>query len=331
MTNPYYTGPTSDHFDGTHFFNPGLPPSDKSLADVLRWKLSSKSAPWPDVVPASIAPAPPSRSEDLRITHIGHASTLLQVAGHNLLIDPIFSERCSPFSFTGPKRHNPPGLPFDQLPPIDTILLTHNHYDHLDLPSLRRLWHTYRAPLLTPLGNDALIHHHIPEIAIKTGDWHSIHSLSAPGAPAMNATLTPAYHWSSRTLRDRRMALWSGFLLHPPAQGPIFLAGDTAYGHGEIFRDLRACFGPPALALLPIGAYEPRWFMGTQHANPADAVQILLDLECPQGLGVHWNTFRLTDELPEDPALALTRALADRKLPPNRFVPLRPGDVWTAV
>ncbi len=329
MTNPYYNGPQTDHFDGLRFFNPGLPPSDKSISDVLRWKLSSKSTPWPDLVPARIAPTPPTRSETLRITHIGHASTLLQIAGHNLLLDPVFSERASPFSFSGPKRHNPPGLPFDQLPPIHTVLLTHNHYDHLDLPTLRRLWRTHRAPVLTPLGNETLIHRHAPEIKVTTGDWLSTHTLSAPDAPSIAATLTPAYHWSSRTLRDRRMALWSGFLLHPPAQGPIYLAGDTGYGHGEIFRDLRNRFGPPALAVLPIGAYEPRWFMHSQHANPADAVQILLDLDCPLALGTHWNTFRLTDEAPEDPALALTRALQNRAVDPTRFLALRPGDVWT--
>lgn len=330
MKNPFYTGPQTDHFDGQRFFNPGLPPSDKSLGDLLRWKASSKATPWPDLVPAFIAPTPPTQSDALRITHIGHASTLLQVAGHNLLIDPVFSERCSPFPFTGPKRHNPPGLPFDQLPPIHTVLLTHNHYDHLDIPTLRRLWANHRPQFLTPLGNDAVIHRHAPEIPVTTGDWISTHTLSAPNAPSITATLTPAYHWSSRTLSDRRMALWSGFLLQTPIHGPIYLSGDTAYGHGEIFRDLRARFGPPALAILPIGAYEPRWFMHTQHANPADAVQILLDLDCPLALGTHWNTFALTDEGPEDPALALSRALGHRKLSPDRFLPLRPGEQWAS-
>lgn len=326
MNNPYYAGPRTDHFDGHLFFNPGLPPSDKSIRDLLRWKLSSRAEPWPELVPARIAPPPPSRSDAPRITHIGHASTLLQVAGHNLLIDPVYSERASPFSFSGPKRHNPSGIPFDQLPPIHTILITHNHYDHLDLPTLRRLWATHRAPIVTTLGNDSLIHRHAPEIKVNTGDWFSTHTL----ASEITVTLTPAYHWSSRSLRDRRMALWSGFLLQTPSFGPIYLSGDTAYGHGEIFRDLRHRFGPPALAILPIGAYEPRWFMHSQHADPADAVQIFLDLSCPLALGTHWNTFALTDEGPEDPALALTQALKLRSLPPDRFLPLRPGDVWSA-
>ena len=326
MRNLYYEGAVTDHFDGSRFRNPGLPPSDKSLADVLRWKFSSRSKPWPVHVPAFVAPTPPVHSERLRVTHIGHASTLLQIAGHNLLIDPVFSERCSPFSFTGPKRHNPPGLAFEQLPPIHSILLTHNHYDHLDVRSLRRLWAAHRAPILAPLGNDRMLHRHAPEVVVITGDWFSSHIL----APGITATLTPAYHWSSRTLSDRRMALWSGFVLQTPAYGPIYLAGDTAYGHGEIFRDLRSRFGPPALAVLPIGAYEPRWFMHSQHVNPAEAVQILLDLDCPCGLGTHWNTFALTDEGPEDPALALTQALRSRDLSPDCLLPLRPGDIWTA-
>ena len=324
MTNPYYSGPGSDHFDGLQFFNPGLPASDKSLGDVLRWKFSSRAKPWPEVVPASIAAAPPAQCEGLRITHIGHASTLLQIAGHNLLIDPVFSQRCSPFAFTGPKRHNPPGIAFEQLPPIDTVLISHNHYDHLDIASLRRLWAAHRPRMLAPLGNDSVIRRSAPEILVSTGDWFSTHPLAA----GITVTLTPAYHWSSRSLRDRRMALWSGFLLHTPNHGPIYLSGDTAYGHGEIFHDLRRRFGAPAVALLPIGAYEPRWFMHSQHADPADAVQIMLDLGTPVALGVHWSTFRLTDEQPEEPALRLAEALADREVPADRFLALRPGDVW---
>lgn len=324
MKNPFYSGPITDHFDGRLFFNPGLPPSDKTFSDILRWKLAGGRTPWPDLVPAGIATTPPTSSTSLRITHIGHSSTLLQIAGHNLLVDPVYSRRCSPFSFAGPLRHNPPGIPFDQLPPIHTILITHNHYDHLDIPTLRRLWRAHRPLVLAPLGNDAVIRRSAPEIPVTVGDWLSAHTL----APCITATLTPAYHWSARTGRDRRMALWSGFLLHTPAFGPIYLAGDTGYGHGEIFRDLRTRFGPPALALLPIGAYQPRWFMHSQHANPAEAVQILLDLGCPIGLGVHWNTFALTDEGPEDPALALTRSLELRHLSPGRLRPLRPGDLW---
>ena len=327
MTNRYYSGPASDHFDGIRFFNPGQPSTDRSLTDLLRWHLGGNRAPWtPAPTGQAMRRIVPARSVDnLAVTLIGHASLLIQAAGRNLLVDPVYAERASPVQWAGPRRVNPPGVAFDDLPPIDAVLLTHNHYDHLDIPALRRLWQRDRPRLLAPLGNDRVVANAAPEVAVETLDWGQ--SLALDGG--LTVWLHPAYHWSSRGLTDRRMALWGGFVIRPPA-GCVYVAGDTGYGDGRIFRDVRTRYGAPDLAILPIGAYEPRWFMKDQHVNPAEAVQIMLDCGAAQALGVHWGTFQLTDEPLLAPAQALARELDRRGLDAGRFQAMTPGDRWRA-
>jgi L-ascorbate metabolism protein UlaG (beta-lactamase superfamily) len=323
--NRYYDGSPSDHFNGKRFFNPGQPPTDKTLTDVLRWKLTGKPAKWPAQVPGFDGDVPPPKvTTGLRLTMVGHASVLIQLPGVNILLDPVWSDRASPFRRLGPIRHNPPGIAFEDLPPIHAVLITHNHYDHLDIATIERLWHAHHPLILAPLGNDRLIHQAAPEVKVTAGDWGDRFDL----APEVQTTLCPAYHWSARALGDRRMALWCGFILHTPA-GVIYLTGDTGYNDGAIFREVRERFGSPALALLPIGAYEPRWFMRNQHVNPAEAVQILEDTGAACAVGLHWGTFRLTDEAADAPLQALAAALAQRSIAPERFIALRPGQVWT--
>jgi len=320
--NRYYQGPVSDHFDGVRFFLPGQP-QDKGVVELLRWQLGGGRKPWPDRFPSPFHDKPPARVEGLRVALVGHATLLIQVAGLNLLTDPHWSERASPVSFAGPKRVNPPGISFEDLPPIDAVLVTHNHYDHLDLETIARLWARDRPRIVAPLGNDAVIQAHQAEIAVETADWGGSVAL----AEGVTLHLEPAHHWSARGMNDRRMALWCAFVLTTPA-GLVYHIGDTGLRDGAIFRRVRERFGAPRLALLPIGAYEPRWFMAPQHLNPDDALKVFELCGAEQALGHHWGTFRLTNEGVEEPAHDLAGALAARQLPPERFRALRPGEVW---
>jgi len=319
--NPYYQGPITDHFDGSRFLNPGEPETDRGLGDILRWRRTAPDNPWPGSVPVTPV-VPETRVNGLRVTMIGHATLLIQIAGLNILTDPVWSDRASPLGFAGPKRITAPGVRLADLPPIDAILLSHNHYDHLDIATLRAL-HDRHAPLIvTPLGNDTIIRRHIPAARIVAGDWGDRFEIG----PGSEAHIVPATHWSSRGMRDRRMALWCGFILRAAGK-LIYFAGDTGYGTGRIFREMRARFGPVDLALLPIGAYDPRWFMAAQHTDPEEAIRIMQDLEARAALGIHWGTFKLTDEPWEEPAQRLAAELKAQGIDPNAFPALRPADV----
>jgi L-ascorbate metabolism protein UlaG (beta-lactamase superfamily) len=320
----YYDGPVSDHFDGLRFFDPnGAPP--KSRLDLLRWQLGGTRAKWPDRVPGGPPDKPPQRVAGARwrISFVGHVTTLIQTAGLNILIDPVWSERASPFSFVGPKRVNDPGIAFDDLPPIDVVLVTHSHYDHLDTATLARLAAAHDPRVITPLGNDAIMRAAVPAIRAEAHDWGGRVDLGSGCA----VTLVPARHWSARGLFDRNKALWCAFVIETPA-GRILFVGDSGYGDGGHFRDVRDRYGPIRLACLPIGAYEPRWFMREQHMNPEESVRALHDCGAEQALGHHFGTFQLTDEPYDAPARALEIARREAGVALERFRMLRPGEVW---
>ncbi len=320
--NTYYDGPVSDHYDGVRFFRPGVS-TDRGILDLARWQIGGGRQPWPATYPSPFRDTPPERVEDLRVTLVGHATILIQVAGRNILMDPVWSDRASPFSFAGPRRVNPPGIAFDALPPIDAILITHNHYDHLDVETISRLWARGEPRVIAPLGNDAIIRSHDDAVRVETLDWGQ--SIELGGDIAVH--LAPANHWSARGVNDRRMALWGAYILTTPA-GAIYMAGDTGYGEGDTFRAVKERFGTMRLAALPIGAYEPRWFMAAQHMNPADAVQAFRDLGTEAAIGVHWGTFQLTNERVDEPEIDLGMALAEAGIAPERFRAFRPGEVW---
>jgi L-ascorbate metabolism protein UlaG (beta-lactamase superfamily) len=323
-TARYYDGPVSDHFDGTRFFDPhGTQP--KSLATLLRWYAGRARAEWPAWAPSPYADKPPARVEgaEWRISYVGHASLLLQTAGLNILIDPVWAERVSPVSFAGPKRVNDPGIAFDALPPVDVVLVSHCHYDHLDVETLSRLAANHNARVVTPLGNDTIMTAHDPEIRAEPYDWHRRISLG----PTVNVTLVPTRHWSARGLTDRNKALWASFVIETPA-GRIYHVADSGYGDGHHFRDARDRYGPFRLAVLPIGAYEPRWFMRDMHMNPAEAVRAFRACGAEFALGHHYGTFQLTDEAIDAPERALEAARVDAEIEPERFRLLKPGEVW---
>ena len=321
---PYYTGPITDHFDGRQFYLARLPSTDKSLFDLLRWQLFGKHAKWPESVPARSGIKPEASVDALSITLIGHASLLVQAAGINVLVDPVWSDRVSPFRSLGPRRRNPPAVALADLPPIHVVLVTHNHYDHMDTPTIAAIHDHHKPVVIAPLGNDAVIHKDAPQVPVQTGDWWQ----SFPLSPAVRVTIVPAYHWSARRLGDRRQALWCGFILDTPS-GRVYCAGDTAYQDGKIFNEIRTRCGAPRVAMLPIGAYAPRWFMRTQHTDPSEAIQIATDIGAQQLLGIHWGTFNLTDEPWNEPPILLENAMRHRVGTPIRAQALRSGDTWS--
>jgi L-ascorbate metabolism protein UlaG (beta-lactamase superfamily) len=324
----YYTGPVSDHFNGERFFDPqGIPP--RSRRELNRWLIDRywrrSKAKWPAWAPSPYADRPPPQVDGAacRISYVGHASFLLQIAGLNILLDPVWSKRASPFRRVGPKRVNDPGIAFADLPPIDVVLVSHAHYDHLDVTTLSRLAAAHRPRVIAPLGNDAIMRSHDKAIAAEGYDWHDRVEIG----PDVAVTLVPTRHWSARSLSDRNMSLWASFVIEAPA-GRIYFVGDSSYGEGGHFRDARRRYGPFKLALLPIGAYEPRWFMADQHMNPAESVKAFIDCGAERALGHHYGTFQLTDEAIDAPLVALAAALREAEILPERFGALRPGQVW---
>ncbi|WEF51856.1 MBL fold metallo-hydrolase [[Pseudomonas] carboxydohydrogena] len=320
-----YHGPVSDHFDGLRFFDPhGAPP--RPLADLLRWRFSSHPAKWPDHAPSGFADVPPSNvdGKQVRLSFVGHASWLIQTAGLNILVDPVWSERASPFSFAGPKRVNDPGIAFDALPPIDAVLVSHGHYDHLDMRTLSRLAAKFSPRVITPLGNDVTMRGHDDAIRAEAHDWNQRVEIGNGGVAV---TLAATRHWSARGLFDRNKVLWASFVLETPA-GKIYIVCDSGYGDGGHFRRVREAHGALRLAILPIGAYEPRWFMRDMHMNPSDAVKALVDCGAAQALAHHHGTFQLTDEAIDAPARSLDAALGEAKVPREKFVALKPGQVF---
>lgn len=317
------TPPSSDHFNGKT--SPASPvPVGGRLLDVLRWKFTSRPARWPAHVPLAPQPPPPApRGDEIVATWIGHSTFLLQTAQGNFLTDPVFSDRASPLQWIGPRRVHAPGLAFDALPRIDVVLLSHDHYDHCDEHTLRRLAATHDPLVIAPLRHAELLRTCGVRRPVEL-DWWQSHPVGAA-----TVTLTPARHWSNRLGSPRNYRLWGGFaLLLPPVNSAparrVWFAGDSGYDEA-LFRELGRRTGPPDLALLPIGAYEPRWFMAPMHMNPAEAVRAHRAVGARQSLGMHWGTFQLTDEAREEPRQALAAARLAAGLTEDAFKVVAPG------
>ena len=312
----YYRGPASDHFDGARFFNPGAAPTPASGGGPARffnrWLSGEQRAAWPARVPVTPT-RPPARvaGDRMLVTWVGHATVLVQAHGLNILTDPIWSERASPFSFAGPKRVRAPGIDFDALPRIDLVLISHNHYDHLDLPTLKRLWDRDRPRIVTSLGNDTILAGE--GIEAIAADWRQ----DVPIGGDARVRILRNHHWGSRWGVDRNRALWSAFSVTLPS-GNIFFAGDTGWGDGR-WVDEAAAAGPYRLAIIPIGAYEPRDFMKNSHVDPAEAVAMFERLRPGAALGIHWGTFQLTFEPIDQPRQRLEALKRARGIAPERF------------
>jgi L-ascorbate metabolism protein UlaG (beta-lactamase superfamily) len=304
----------SDHFDGRRFFNPNGAPAGKGVLALLRWKtLGGGRVPWPKTIPDPPQPPPPERvaEGEVAATFVGHDTWLLRCAA-GVLTDPVWSDHAGPFGRFGPRRVRPPALPFERLPPVDVVLVSHSHYDHMDLPTLRRLDRAFGPHVVTTLGNERFLRQHGLR-AVTELDWWQ----SATPRAGLTVTLTPAQHFAARTPFDRNRTLWGGFFL---SAGPVavYFAGDTGYD-GTIFRAVRERLGPPDWALVPIGAYEPRWFMKDAHVNPDESVRVHRDVGARQSVGMHFGTFPLTDEAMDEPPRRLADALRREGIEPEQF------------
>jgi N-acyl-phosphatidylethanolamine-hydrolysing phospholipase D len=301
--------------------------SSSRRGDFFRWRfgLGPKEDPAlpPETVPAyrpqvvvpdlnSLHHADPAT---IQITWLGHDTFLIQVAGLNILTDPIFSERASPFSFIGPKRLVPFPLQPEDLPPIQAVLISHNHYDHLDLATVKKLGNKVRY--FVPLGLSRWFEG-VGLTNVTEMDWWQ-----SADFPPIRLHCVPAQHFSMRTPFDVNKVLWAGWVLATPA-GHIFFAGDT--GYSPDFREIGQRLGPMRLALIPIGGYMPRWFMQPMHLNPLEAVLVHQDVQSQQSIGMHWGTFKLTEESPAEPPLFLAKVIQEKNLSLDKFITLKIGE-----
>jgi L-ascorbate metabolism protein UlaG (beta-lactamase superfamily) len=302
--------PLSDHFSGKFFFNPWGANNTKTLVDVLKWKLSSKARKWPRApgylkVESQLVEI--GKAASVHATYIGHATVYLQDSQFSILTDPHFSDRASPFRFLGPKRYVKPAKKIEELPTLDMVLISHNHYDHMDLSSLLALHQRFQPEFVVPLGNAKYLTPLGIRKVIELDWWESYRCVR----------LVPAQHWSARGFADRNQALWGAFVVNLSGK-KIFFAGDT--GYGPHFKMIQEKCGAMDLSLLPIGAYEARYFMKDQHINPEEALRAHWDLQSQQSFAIHFETFCLTDEGFEEPRLEMRRQLEKNQLSEKCFL-----------
>lgn len=315
LSAPGYNGPPSDHFTGKKFINPGNPEAH-GLGALLKWLTNRQRGPWKyhheeaDVKPQETV-------TQTRITFINHTTFLIQTQGVNILTDPVYSERVSPFSFAGPKRMRPPGVKFEDLPKIDLVLLSHNHYDHLDVATVTRLKQSFDPVFVVPLGVAKYLQQKDITRIEELDWWKNVSTVS------LNITSIPAQHFSGRGFFDRDKTLWCGYTIGTKDTTICFL-GDTGYNE-QIFTTIPKRIGDIDLAIVPIGAYKPLWFMSPVHCSPEEAVQIHLDLKARMSIASHFGTFPLGDDGEEDPVLDLARAREKFNIASEEFIPLKQG------
>lgn len=318
---PTYSGMVSDHFDGTHFHN-YIRFRDAQIEDALRRarrEIFGRRGSWPrwEEVATDV---PPRRvgGGALRVTFVNHATVLIQMDSLNILTDPIWSGRASPVGWYGPKRHRPPGIRFEDLPPIDVVLVSHNHYDHMDVETLQRLDSAFHPRIITGLGNAAfLARQGIP--AVQDVDWWQSTRVSR----GVTISGVPAQHWSARWINDKWRTLWLGFVIEGPS-GALYFAGDT--GFGEFFPIIREKFGPFRLAMLPIAPGRPRDAMAPRHMSASDAVRAYQVLGASTAMALHFGTFQQGDDSESEPVDSLRQAIADARPCEIRFWALRNGE-----
>lgn len=309
ISAPGYSGPTSPHFDGKKFSNQdGF--EAKGLLSVFKWILNRDNGPWTKRYEVASSVKPVERSPSLIITFINHSTFLIQWNNLNILTDPIWSERCSPFSFAGPQRMQPPGISFSDLPPIDLVLISHNHYDHLDLPTVKDLHKKFKPRFIVPLGVEAFLKQHGITHTVELDWWQKTFN-------GVSVKALPAQHFSGRGMFDRDKTLWAGYLISHENQ-KVYFAGDS--GYGPFFKEIGQKEGPIDVSILPIGAYLPEWFMSPIHISPAQAVQVHQDVRSRQSIAMHFGTFPLADEGQGKAEEALILALDSMQIDQQHFI-----------
>lgn len=308
ISEPGYDGKTSANFDGKKFINEGNV-SSKTLWDVLKWQLSNEPGEWrvitEEEAPYGVKPVEINPDSSVIITYINHATFLLQTEGKNILTDPVYSYRVSPFSFAGPHRMRPPGIRFEDLPEIHAIVISHNHYDHLDVSTLKKIRDLHNPVILVPLGVNLMLEKEGFDNVVSL-NWWDDYQLSEE----IKISSTQAQHFSARGMFDRDRTLWSGYAIQN-SSGTSYFAGDT--GYGPFFKKIAEKYAPINVALIPIGAYMPRWFMGPMHVDPEQAIQIHKDVQAKQSFGMHFGTFPLADDGQLDPIQDLEKVVGDEK------------------
>lgn len=302
--------PRTDHTDGRRYVNPASWGPSPVTRKVSRWLLEREAPAWPDPSsPSTTVPRPITDSQQLRITWVGHSTVLVQGPGWAVLTDPMWSERASPVSWAGPRRSVAPGVDIDSLPPLTAILLSHNHYDHLDLPTLRRLARIRQVPVYTALGVGDLV---------REAGFQQVHEMdwwqTAAAGSGLEVVCVPARHGSGRGIFDQGRTLWAGFALKTP-QGSVLFLGDT--GYGPHLREIGDRLGPFRAALIPIGAYVPRDVMREVHMDPAEALRAAADTRALWWMPIHWGTFPLADDRMEQPMEDLQAALLTDSVSPS--------------
>lgn len=319
----YYSGPIKPHFDGKHFHNL-TPGTRRTFLDFLKWWYLGRKAPsWPSWVEYSVKVniKPKVTGKDLVVTFVNHSTVLIQTAGLNILTDPVWSDRLGPYNLFGPKRVHAPGVQIHQLPTIDVMLISHNHFDHLDPKTVKTLWKRDKPLILTGLGVEQNIFDYDPDIRVETLDWGQSYQVSKQ----VDVVFETAHHWSARGLFDRNKTLWGSFVIKTPS-GNLFFAGDSGYAGGVHYKALQKKYKSFLFAMLPIGSYLPQWFMKGAHLNPEEAVLAHKDLNAQFSLAIHYGTFPLADEAHPKPLEDLKKALKDEGVSSKAFFSLRPGE-----
>jgi L-ascorbate metabolism protein UlaG (beta-lactamase superfamily) len=292
-------------------------PIEKSFQDLLKWATDDIETKIDYIEISNDWESLDFEEDDNYGVWVGHSTFLIKKNGITILTDPVFSDRASPFKNIGPKRLIPPAIPLKQLPEIDFITISHNHYDHLDIRSLKDLYLLNSNTIfLVPAGDKKLLERQKIENVYEYEWWEGYLS------DELKITFTPVQHWSKRGLFDRNKSLWGGWFFEFN-DFSIFHAGDT--GYSEDFKSTRIKLGSPKYAFIPIGAYDPEWFMAESHVNPEDAVQIMLDLGAENSFGMHWATFKLTDEDTLEPRERLDAEVKNKKI--NSFIAPIPGSI----